>query len=66
MARITETLTLEDRFSAAFTRFLQLGEKAAELLLAMIRRRGGRQVSEQEGYEFDVWLAKRESVRRCK
>ena len=29
MARITETLTLEDRFSAAFTRFLQLGEKAA-------------------------------------
>lgn len=44
----------------------KLGEKAAELLLAMIRRRGVRQASEQEGYEFDVWLAKRESVRRCK
>lgn len=29
MARIRETLTLEDRFSATFTRFLQLGEKAA-------------------------------------
>lgn len=29
MAQIRETLTLEDRFSAAFTRFLQLGEKAA-------------------------------------
>lgn len=44
----------------------KLGEKAAELLLAMIRRRGGRQAAEQKGYEFDVWLAKRESVRRCK
>lgn len=29
MAQIRETLTLEDRFSATFTRFLQLGEKAA-------------------------------------
>lgn len=29
MARITETLTLEDRFSAAFTRFLSLGNKAS-------------------------------------
>lgn len=29
MAQIKETLTLEDRFSATFTRFLQLGEKAA-------------------------------------
>ena len=29
MAVINETLTLEDRFSASFTRFLQLGDKAA-------------------------------------
>lgn len=29
MAQIRETLTLEDRFSATFARFLQLGEKAA-------------------------------------
>lgn len=29
MAVINETLTLEDRFSASFTRFLQLGNKAA-------------------------------------
>ena len=29
MAQIRETLTLEDKFSATFTRFLQLGEKAA-------------------------------------
>lgn len=29
MAQIRETLTLEDRFSAAFTRFLQLGNKAS-------------------------------------
>lgn len=29
MAIINETLTLEDRFSASFTRFLQLGNKAA-------------------------------------
>ena len=29
MAQIRETLTLEDRFSATFTRFLQLGDKAS-------------------------------------
>lgn len=29
MAAIHETLTLEDRFSASFTRFIQLGERAA-------------------------------------
>ena len=29
MAAIHETLTLEDKFSASFTRFIQLGERAA-------------------------------------
>ena len=43
----------------------KLGEKAAELLLSMILRRGGGKAGAREGYEFDVWLAERESVRRC-
>ena len=44
----------------------KLGKKAAELLLSMIRRRGRGQAEAREGYEFDVWLAERESVKRCR
>ncbi len=42
----------------------RLGEKAARQMLAMVRRRGNE--GRNEGYEFDVWLAKRESVRRLR
>lgn len=42
----------------------KLGEKAAEMMLAMVRPRGGQQ--EIKSYEFDVWLAERASVRQMR
>ena len=42
----------------------KLGEKAAEMMLAMVRQRGGQQ--EIKSYEFDVWLAERAAVRQMR
>ena len=50
MAVINETLTLEDRFSASFTRFLQLGNKAAG---ATTRAKGALQNYEAELNRLD-------------
>lgn len=40
----------------------RLGEKAAQMMLAMIREEND--PDKKKGFEFDAWLAKRESVRR--
>lgn len=50
MAVITETLTLEDRFSASFTRFIQQGNKAAG---ATTRAKGALQNYEAELNRLD-------------
>ena len=42
----------------------ELGKKAAEIMLSMLRRKGRQRSIPVAGYEFGVWLARRDSVRR--